>query len=310
MNHIHRKSPFWSVAGPLIAYWGIQLGVQFIIQAIIQVPMMTSAYLEQFMSGQITNSEEMMESYLSVIGPAMEAVMRYATEITGAAALCTLPLTLILFRKDRKLEKSLGIAPPKKIASDKYLPVAVFGIAGTIGVTCLSAMAQAVMYDQEYLQSTQAVYSAPFPMQLLALGLIVPVAEEFMFRGIMFSRYRENRRFWYSALWSALFFSIMHTNTIQMVYTFLLGIMLAWLYEKFGSIKAPLLLHIALNLGALVFTQAGLFNWLAADLIRMALAIILSAFICSVMFVMIRQMEGAKMKDDPEEKRDHFDMFS
>ena len=108
MNHIHRKNPFWSVAGPLIAYWGIQIGVQFIIQAIIQVPMMTSAYLEQFLNGQITNSEEMMESYLSVIGPAMEAVMKYETEITGAAALCTLPLTLILFRRDRKLEKVTG----------------------------------------------------------------------------------------------------------------------------------------------------------------------------------------------------------
>ena len=65
MNHIYRKNPFWSVAGPLIAYWGIQIGVQFIIQAIIQVPMMTSAYLEQFLNGQITNSEEVMESYCS-----------------------------------------------------------------------------------------------------------------------------------------------------------------------------------------------------------------------------------------------------
>ena len=36
MNHIHRKSPFWSLAGPLLAYWGIQLAVQFIIQAFIQ----------------------------------------------------------------------------------------------------------------------------------------------------------------------------------------------------------------------------------------------------------------------------------
>ncbi|HJC91008.1 MAG TPA: CPBP family intramembrane metalloprotease [Candidatus Mediterraneibacter excrementigallinarum] len=306
MNYIHRKNPFWSVAGPLIAYWGIQIGVQFIIQAIIQVPMMTSAYLEQFLNGQITNSEEVMESYLSVIGPAMEAVMKYETEITGAAALCTLPLTLILFRRDRKLEKSLGIAPPKKMAPDRYLPVALFGIAGTIAVTCLSAMAQAALYDPEYLQNTRAVYSAPFPIQLAVMGLIVPAAEEFMFRGIMFSRYRENRRFWYSALWSALFFSIMHTNTIQMVYTFLLGIMLAWLYEKFGSIKAPLLLHITLNLGALIFTQAGLFNWLAADLLRMALAVILSAFVCSVMFVQIRQMEGARIKEETVGNQEKF----
>ena len=139
MNQNKRKNPFWSVAGPLIAYWGIQAVARFIIQAVIQVPMMTSAYVEQLTSGQITNSQEAMESYLSVIGPALEAVMRYETEITGAAALCTLPLTMILFRRDRKLEKSLGIEPPKKIPYSKYLPVALFGILGTIGVTCLSA---------------------------------------------------------------------------------------------------------------------------------------------------------------------------
>ena len=69
MNHIRRKNPFWSVAGPLIAYWGIQAVARFIIQAVIQVPMMTSAYVEQLTSGQITNSQEAMESYLSVIGP-------------------------------------------------------------------------------------------------------------------------------------------------------------------------------------------------------------------------------------------------
>ena len=310
MNHMRRKNPFWSVAGPLMAYWGIQAVVRFIIQAVIQVPMMTSAYVEQLTSGQITNSQEAMESYLSVIGPALEAVMRYETEITGAAALCTLPLTMILFRRDRKLEKSLGIEPPKKIPYSKYLPVALFGILGTIGVTCLSAMAQAALYDAEYAQNTQAVYSAPFPVQLLAMGVIVPVAEELMFRGIMFSRYRENRRFWYSALWSSLFFCIMHTNTVQMIYTFVLGLMLAWLYEKFGSLKAPLLLHIMLNLGAVVFTEAGVFGWLAADLMRMAVAVILSAFVCSAMYVVIRQMEGAKKQDEPEQDQNSFDMFS
>ena len=77
MNHIHRKSPFWSLAGPLLAYWGIQLAVQFIIQAFIQVPYMTEAYMKQFASGNITDAEQAMESYMSLIGPAIELVMKY-----------------------------------------------------------------------------------------------------------------------------------------------------------------------------------------------------------------------------------------
>ena len=65
-----------------------------------------------------------------------------------------------------------------------------------------------------------------------------------------------------------------------------------------------------LNLGAVVFTEAGVFGWLAADLMRMAVAVILSAFVCSAMYVVIRQMEGAKKQDEPEQDQNSFDMFS
>lgn len=72
-----------------------------------------------------------------------------------------------------------------------------------------------------------------------------------MFRGVLYQRYRETRGFYYAAIWSALFFSVTHTNTVQMIYTFLLGILLCYIYEKFGSMKAPIMLHVVLNLGSL-----------------------------------------------------------
>ena len=37
MNQIQRKNPFWSLAGPLLAYFGIQLAVQTVIQAVIRI---------------------------------------------------------------------------------------------------------------------------------------------------------------------------------------------------------------------------------------------------------------------------------
>ena len=50
-----------------------------------------------------------------------------------------------------------------------------------------------------------------------------------------------------------------------MIYTFLLGILLCYVYEKFGSMKAPIMLHVVLNLGSLIFTDIGVFNWLARE---------------------------------------------
>ena len=137
--------------------------------------------------------------------------------------------------------------------------------------------------------SLQNMYSADFVVQIIVFGFVIPIAEEFMFRGVLYQRYRETRGFYYAAIWTALFFSVTHTNTVQMIYTFLLGILLCYVYEKFGSMKAPIMLHVVLNLGSLIFTDIGVFNWLAREPFKMAVAVIISTFICAACFVWIQR---------------------
>ena len=119
------------------------------------------------------------------------------------------------------------------------------------------AMVQLAFYDEQYQQAAQITYSAGFLVQIIGLGIVIPIAEELMFRGILYKRFRERQGFWYSALWSALLFSFIHSNTTQMIYAFLLGVLLSYLYEKFGSFRAPVVLHILLNTGSVVFYGAG-----------------------------------------------------
>ena len=136
------------------------------------------------------------------------------------------------------------------------------------------------------------------------MGIIIPVAEEMMFRGVLYRRYRETKGFYYAALWSSVFFSVTHLTMIQTVYAFLLGILLCYVYEKYGSVKAAIGLHICLNTGSILFTGGGLFRWLAGDLMRMGLAIILSAFFCSVLFVMIQKTGDPVMEKKPSREND------
>ena len=297
---IRRRSPFWSLAGPLLGYWGIQIAVQFVLQLVIEMPYIMRAYAS-VMAGEMTTFDEIMSEYWNIMTPALEKVLSMQVEITGAAALCTLIMTGILFSRDRKLEQNSGMPVWKKAPAGQYWTIGVFGIVGCIGVTCLSTLAQAAFLDVEYQQTAAEMYSAPFLVQLAALGIVIPIAEEMMFRGVMFRRYRENRSLMYSALWSSLFFSLMHTNSIQMVYSFLLGILLAYIYEKFGSVKAPVLLHVLLNTGSVVFTELGLFDWLASGFVRIAAGAIVSAFVCSIMFVIIQKMEGAQEKKEMDD---------
>lgn len=309
MNQIQRKNSFWSLAGPLLAYFGIQLAVQTVLQAVIQAPYLAEAYIDNFVNGGAADFQEAMNGYLSAAEPAIEQVLKYQVEIAGAAALCTIPMTAILFARDRKLERECGIIPAEKTPVRKYWTIVLFGAILSAGVTCLSAMVQAVMYDEQYQQTAESMYSASFPVQLLVMGVVIPVAEEFMFRGVMFRRYRENRKFWYAAVWSSLFFALMHTNNIQMAYAFFLGLCLCWLYERFGSFKAPAVLHISANTASLILTETGVFDWLGAEPIRMAVAVILSAFLCSSLFVLMQRMTEREESGSPDEKKDPLDMF-
>lgn len=311
MNRIHRKSPFWSLAGPLLAYLAIQWIVQLAIVMVISLPYMADAYADLMQSGAewLLSMQEIMETYTAAMEPAFEVVVQYQVEIAGAAALGTLILTGILFAKDRKLEKACGIAVTEKKEISIYLLIFILGVAGCIAATCLMTMAQLAFYDSQYQQTAQTLYAAGFPMQAAVLGILIPVSEEMMFRGVLFKRFRERQGFWYSAVCSSVFFAFMHTNVTQTIYAFLLGLMLSYLYEKTGSIKAPVLLHIVLNSGSVIFTELGVFWWLGADPMRMAGAAIGGAFICSVVFVSIQRKLGTGQGEIPPDPQDPMNMF-
>ena len=289
-NQIPRKNPFWSLAGPFMGYVAIQWGVQLVLQFLIQAPYAAHAYAEILRSETALTSQEVMDAFLKAMEPALEASLRHQVEVAGIAALCTLILTGIFFARDRKQEKICQVAVPERAPVTKYWTLLAFGIAGCVAATSLLTMAQIALYDVEYQETAQNLYSAGLPVQILCLGIVIPLAEEMMFRGILFKRFRERRTFWYSALCSALFFSFMHTNTTQMIYAFLLGIMLAYVYEKFGSVRAPLVLHIVMNCTSVVLTELGVFIWLVAEPVRISAASIVGAFLCSVVFVRIQRV--------------------
>ena len=46
---------------------------------------------------------------------------------------------------------------------------------------------------------------------------------------------------------SALLFAVLHGNLVQGVYAFVLGVYFAWLMERYGSIKVPILGHMSAN---------------------------------------------------------------
>lgn len=308
MNQIHRKSPFWRLAAPVLIYIGIRLAVEIVGILLISFPYLVDVY-EKLTGQPDMGMEELSRQYWTLMEPAMEHVYRYSTEIAGIAALLTIPVNALLFSRDRKLEKACGVEPAKEAPVKKYWTVLVFGLAVSVAATCFFAMVELAFYSGQTGSASGPGYTPAFPVQLLVLGVVVPVAEEFMFRGVLFRRFQENRSFGYAAVWSSLFFVLMHEDGVQMVYAMLLGIFLCYVYEKFGSLKAPLLLHIAANCSSLIYTETGVFRWIGGSPVRMAGAVILGTFLCSVLFVRIQQTGGPVRKEKDTDTKDSSNMY-
>lgn len=84
---------------------------------------------------------------------------------------------------------------------------------------------------------------------ILASVCLAPFGEELLFRGVTF-RFAKNAGlgFWAANIVQAACFGIAHMNVVQGIYTFFMGILLGYIYEKYNSLYVPILLHAIFNL--------------------------------------------------------------
>lgn len=101
--------------------------------------------------------------------------------------------------------------------------------------------------DNEVAGLQSYMLSVPWWQILLVVGIIGPVSEEFVFRGVIYHGYKTSQRFVGSMLLSALLFGLTHLNFNQMSYAVLVGIVSVLLLEGSGSIFYSMLFHICIN---------------------------------------------------------------
>ncbi len=99
--------------------------------------------------------------------------------------------------------------------------------------------------------SEQAFSGQPVGFMILVVGIIGPICEELMFRGIVFHRLKDWVKPQAAIAISALLFGIYHGNVVQFFYATCMGVMLAIIYDKTGTLWISIVAHIAANLWSL-----------------------------------------------------------
>ena len=190
-----------------------------------------------------------MLAYL-VLGP---AVSRYSLVImTMAAALASLSLGTGYWWliRPQVLKRRAGNGGQSPVMWLLLVPAAM------VSCVVLNVLVALMNLDTSaYDQVSRILFQPSFAMQVASTVVVIPLAEELVFRGFAFASLRSVMPFWAAALLSALYFGIFHGNVPQGIYAFLVGLELAFCYEWYGGLCGAYLFHGLVNLTSVVMVQ-------------------------------------------------------
>lgn len=144
---------------------------------------------------------------------------------------------IYLYKKNKRKEKRLSYI--------KYFPNILLGIS-------IATIYNMIVFN--FIPPTSNL-TTPLILLILSTGIIGPIFEEILFRYILYNRLKKKYSPKLSTLINSIIFALIHMSPINIIYAFILGLFLNIAYEKYKTITAPILIHIAANTIVLFLTE-------------------------------------------------------
>jgi membrane protease YdiL (CAAX protease family) len=86
------------------------------------------------------------------------------------------------------------------------------------------------------------------PVWFFIVGVVMaPIVEEVFFRGFLFQGFRQKYGWITAALLSSAIFAVAHMDLVALIPTFILGVVLAYVYHRSNSVWPGVILHFLVN---------------------------------------------------------------
>ena len=149
-----------------------------------------------------------------------------------------------------KALKKLNISNVKnRINTNDYINIFILGFFISMFFNTFIYTLNSVVH----ITDAYKVSSIPLIVTIISSGIIGPILEELLFRGIVYNKLLAFNSHKKACIITSVMFSLMHfPNIITMFYTFVLSFIMIYLYDKYKSLHAPIIFHIAINSTILV----------------------------------------------------------
>ena len=226
--------------GYLALFFGVNLLVSFVVEFIYGF----KAGVEMALTGGAMAEQAFMEGLLAFVN-------EYSAIITMAYQIIAIGIIWVILKLRKKhFCEEVTLKPFDKKA---ILPIIVMGIAVQFFVSYameLLPIPEDIM--NAYVQaSSPLLQSQNLLIQIVALAVVAPIAEEIVFRGLILSRFKKAMPTVVAIVLSSVLFGLIHLQLLWIIYAALMGMLLAVVAEQEKSIGASILLHMAINFSAL-----------------------------------------------------------
>ncbi|MCR5271418.1 MAG: CPBP family intramembrane metalloprotease [Lachnospiraceae bacterium] len=176
------------------------------------------------------------------------------------AGLAVIPYLIYLYKKDTVymwIHRDSFFKKNNSKVLDYFLCV-LFGIMMAVFLNNLFNLTGLTKAATGYVSVQQSFFLGDVFFELLALGIVTPLAEELMYRGVLFGYLNRFSKRMEAYLVSAILFGFVHMNLVQFLYAFIFGMFLCLFVEKLDTVLASILIHSAANVTSVASSEYGI----------------------------------------------------
>jgi phosphoglycolate phosphatase len=168
----------------------------------------------------------------------------------------------LLIEKTAYDDRLLYLKPEPPIS---YVLMTLTTFGSVVGLNILFEISGITQKSAAYRALQEDQYSAYFIIGILCYGIVTPIAEELLFRGIIYNYLKRFLDRKWAFFLAAVLFGLYHMNMVQGVYAFIMGLVILYAYEYFGDFRAAVAVHMLSNIISycLTYTAAAV-SWVVS----------------------------------------------
>ena len=267
----------WRILYPALIILCIQLVVGVIFGVFFAFDIGVNAVQDSSLNSVQFDAAEMAELLT-------QALLKHAMPISLVCSVISIGIFSAMWSKTRR---RIGIYRSSKPVLNGVLVALLFAALNLILVWVI-ALTDLIRFFPSYETVDTTLSSGTLLLQLLAIGIAAPIAEELCFRGIIMERMMWLPK-WASVLIQGAMFGLIHLNLFQSVYAFLVGLILGYLFMKYKSIVLVIVGHVSFNVASIII------GTIESEVVIMALMIISPLIVIVCAAVLVRQERAERL---------------